>query len=79
MKANYKVFEYCKKCDRPLSGIKRKFCSYECGEVYRSEKAREKQTKKQLKQMKIDRIPMNYLMLNSSENAVKQAIKLNIL
>ena len=36
MKANYKVFEYCKECDRPLSGIKRKFCSYECGEVYRS-------------------------------------------
>jgi len=28
--------------------------------------------------MEIDRIPMNYLRLNSSENAVKQAIKLNI-
>jgi hypothetical protein len=29
--------------------------------------------------MTIDRIPMNYLRLNSSENAVKQAFKLNIL
>jgi hypothetical protein len=62
-----------------LSGKQRKFCSAECGDNYRSEITRKKQTKKQLKQMEIDRIPMNYLLLNSSEKAVKQAIKLNIL
>jgi len=56
--------------------MKRKFCCYECGDIYRASKAREKRSIEQLEQMKIDRIPMNYLRLNSSESAYKQAIKL---
>jgi len=72
------TFKNCLYCSLFLSGKQRKFCSVECGDNYRSEILRKKQTKKQLKQMEIDRIPMNYLRLNSSENAVKQAIKLNI-
>jgi len=71
-----KVFEYCLNCNRLLSGMKRKFCCVECGDIYRASKSRERQTEKQLKQMKIDRIPLNYLRLNSSESAYKQAIKL---
>ena len=72
------TFKNCINCGLFLSGKQKKFCSVECGDNYRSEITRKKQTKKQLKQMKIDRIPMNYLRLNSSEKAVKQAIKLNI-
>ncbi len=73
------TFKNCLHCELFLSGKQRKFCSEECGDNHRAVKAREKQTKKQLKQMEIDRIPMNYLRLNSSEKAVNQAIKLNIL
>jgi len=73
------TFKNCINCGLFLSGKQKKFCCIECGDVYRARVKREQKTKKQLKQMKIDRIPMNYLMLNSSENAVKQAIKLNIL
>lgn len=73
------TFKNCINCSLFLSGKQKKFCSIECGDVYRARVKREQKTKKQLKQMKIDRIPMNYLRLNSSENAVKQAINLNIL
>ena len=71
-----KVFKYCLNCNTIISGMKRKFCCYECGDIYRASKAREKRSIEQLEQMKIDRIPMNYLRLNSSESAYKQAIKL---
>ena len=73
------TFKNCINCELFLSGKQRKFCSAECGDNYRAVKAREKQTKQRLKQMKTDRIPMNYLRPNSSESAFNEVIKLNIL
>ena len=70
------VFEYCKNCNMPLSGRQKKFCIVECGWIYRARIKREEQTKKQLKQMEIDRKPMNYLRLNSSESAFNEAKRL---
>lgn len=74
MKANYKVFEYCKKCDRPLSGIKRKFCSYECGEVYRSEINRKIKGKEALEKLIYKAMGLD--ILNCSQAAFNEAKQL---
>ncbi len=70
------TFKNCLHCELFLSGKQRKFCSEECGDNYRAEKTREANTEKQLKQMEIDMIPMNYLRLNSSEAAFNEAKQL---
>tara|TARA_Y100000310_G_C19974659_1_gene487042 strand:- start:236 stop:472 length:237 start_codon:yes stop_codon:yes gene_type:complete len=76
MNETNKVFNYCKYCETLLSGQQRKFCCRWCKDLYHSDQNRAIAGKKQLKQMIEDRKPLNYLRLNSSEEAYKQALKL---
>jgi len=76
MKANYKVFEYCKECERPLSGIQRKFCSVEHGCNYRARKSRDTKGLITLERLKTDALSINHLKLNSSKRAYKKAKQL---
>lgn len=75
MDAINKVFEYCKHCDGLLSGQQRKFCTPECGDVYRAKRVRESNGFEILENMKEQAI-LKTILNNSSEAAYNQAIQL---
>lgn len=76
MEAINRVFEYCKHCDGLLSGQQRKFCTYECGDIYRALKTRETNGYEILETLKSEALLIDHLKLNSSIRAYNEAINL---
>jgi len=67
----------CKYCNEPLSRYMGQYqqCSDECGSINRARIKREEASNNKLKQL-IKNARVNYLKLNSSKQAYKEAIKL---